>query len=83
MDKLAISRTTDVTVSFSNPQTFSGASELYALSLAYPDQAPYNSVFNFQPLSNAQNILYQSGGGITSVTPGAEIWRGYPCYLHQ
>jgi hypothetical protein len=57
-------------VTFDNPDDFNNASALYSLSLAYPDQTPFTgSGFDFQPLSNATGIAFQSGPGGVTVTP--------------
>jgi hypothetical protein len=67
-----VSRTTDVAVTFDNPNNFTNASGFYGFSVAYPDQTPFTgSVFGFQPLSNATNITFQSGPGGVTVTPPA------------
>lgn len=59
------SRTSDYTLSF-NPYNFSGASEVYSQSLAYPDQAAFSELFTQQFLPDATNISFQNGGGITT-----------------
>jgi hypothetical protein len=66
-----VNRTTDVTISFDNANNFANASGAYALSVAYADQAAFDESFDFQPLSNAQNIAFQSNSGGVTVTPPA------------
>jgi hypothetical protein len=66
-----VSRTTDVAVTFDNANNFANASGFYGFSLALPEQTPFTGdVFNFQPLSNATGITFQSGaGGVTVTAP--------------
>ena len=68
---VALSRTSDYTVTFSDPNTFAGASAHYGLSFAYDAQAATTSVFTLQLLGNATNLTYNSGGGITINAPPA------------
>lgn len=59
------SRTSDYTLSFSD-MTFADASTVYSPSFAYPDQASFNSTFNFDPAVDTTTLSFSNLGGITT-----------------
>jgi hypothetical protein len=71
-----ISRTSDYTLSF-NPNTFAGASEVYGQSLAYDAVAFTNQGITETYASDASNITFQQGGGVT-IAEGTMIGNNLP-----
>ena len=66
--QVQVSRTSDYTVTWGG-SSFSGAGALYGGSQAYDATAFSNAVFNFNPVSNATDLMFNEGGGITISSP--------------
>jgi hypothetical protein len=66
-----ISRTSDYTATWSG-SNFGDASALYAGSNAYGPGSFTNNVFTFTPLSNAANLVFNDGGGVTISSPALQ-----------
>ena len=66
--QVQVSRTSDYTVTWSG-SAFSGASAFYGGSQAYDASAFTDATYNFTPLSNATDLMFNEGGGVTISSP--------------
>ena len=75
-----VSRTSDYTVTWSG-SAFSGASALYGGSQAYTASAFTDAAWNFTPLSNATDLTFNEGGGVTLSLPSLTPTPPYPATI--
>lgn len=72
-----VSRTSDYTVTWSG-SAFSGASALYGGSNAWGATTYTDATYDFTPLSNATDLTFNDGGGVTISSPSLTPTPPYP-----